>query len=106
MDFPPVPLPIKRRIEFSASRRHADRRGVSQLTLCKVTALQHESRDDTVERAPFVSKSVLASREFTEVPGGFGDNVIVELEDDATSVLVVDGDIKLVAKDTDRKIGM
>ena len=81
-------------------------RGGSQLTPCEVTALQHELGDDTVERASFVSKSILASREFTEVPGGFGDNIVVELEDDAASGVAVDGDIKLVEQDTDRKIGM
>ena len=59
-----------------------------------------------MERASFVSKSVLAGREFAEVLGGFGDNIVVELEDDATSGLVVDGDIKLVGQDTDRKIGI
>ena len=78
----------------------------SQLTPREVTALQHELGDDTVERTSFVSKSILASRELAEVPGGFGDNIVVELEDDATSGLAVNGDIKLVTQDTDRKIGM
>ena len=59
-----------------------------------------------MESASFVSKSVLASREFTEILGGVGDNIVVELEDDPTGLLAVDGDIKLVARDTDRKIGM
>jgi len=55
-----------------------------------------------VERTSFVSKSVLVRRELAEVPGGFGDNIVVELEDDAAGGLAVDSDIKLV----DRKIGM
>ena len=59
-----------------------------------------------MESAPLVSKSILASCELTEVPGGFGDNIVVELEDDATSGLAVDGDVKLVEQGMDRKIGM
>ena len=49
-----------------------------------------------METASFVSESVLAGGELTEVLGSLGNNIIVELEDDATSGLVVDGDIKLV----------
>jgi hypothetical protein len=69
---------------------------MGELTPGKVTALQHELGDDTVETASFVSKSVLAGGELTEVLGSLGNNIIVELEDDATSGLAVDGDIKLV----------
>ena len=95
MEFPPVPSPIKQRSEPSASRRHTDKKGGSQLTPGEVTALQHKLGDDTVERASFVSESMLAGGKLTEVLGGLGNNVVVELEDDATSGRAVDGDIKL-----------
>lgn len=48
-----------------------------------------------MERAPLVSKSVLFGRELTEVLGSFGNSFVVELEDDSTSGLAVDVDIKL-----------
>ena len=40
----------------------------------------------------------LTSGELTEVPRGLGDNVVKELEDDATGGLSVDVDVKLEAK--------
>jgi hypothetical protein len=48
-----------------------------------------------MERASFVSISVLAGSELTEVPGRLGNNIVVELEDDATGGFAVDGDVKL-----------
>jgi len=54
-----------------------------------------------MERTPLVSESVLASCELTEVLGRLGDDIVVQLEDDATSGLVVDIDIEL---DTKRKM--
>ena len=74
---------------------HSGKKGGSKLTLGEVTTLQHEVGDDTMERAPFVSISVLAGSELTEVPGRLGNNLVVEPEDDATGGLAVDGDIKL-----------
>ena len=52
-----------------------------------------------MERAPFVSESVLASSKLAEVFRRLGNLVIVELEDDATGVPVVDTDIKLCLSD-------
>jgi len=49
-----------------------------------------------VERASFVSVSLPAGSKLTEVFGGLGNNIIVELEDNATGGLAADGDIKLV----------
>lgn len=48
-----------------------------------------------MESAAFVSESVLASSELTEVLGSLRNNVVVELEDDTAGRLIVDGDIKL-----------
>lgn len=70
-------------------------RGGFKLTPGKVTTLQHEFRDDTVEGASFVSKSVLVGSELTEVPGGLGNDFVVEPEDDATQGRAVDFDVKL-----------
>ena len=55
-------------------------------------------RDDTVEAGALVAEAVLACGELTEVPRGLGDNVVKELEDDATGGLSVDVDVKLEAK--------
>lgn len=62
------------------------------VALGEVTSLQHEVGDDTVEARALVSESVLASAELTEVLSGLGDNLVVELEDDLSGVLAVDGD--------------
>lgn len=48
-----------------------------------------------MERAAFVSKSVLTGGEFTEVLGSLGNNIVIELEDDTTGGVSVDGNIKL-----------
>lgn len=50
----------------------------------EVTALEHELGDDTVERRALVAEAVLASAELQEVTGGLGNDVVVELEVDAT----------------------
>ena len=49
-----------------------------------------------MERTSSVSETVLASGEFTEVTGGLGNHIIVQLEDDATERLLVRGNVKLV----------
>jgi len=43
---------------------------------------------------------VLARGELTEIFGGFGNNIVVELEDDATSGLAVNSNIELCLSDT------
>lgn len=50
----------------------------------EVTALQHERWDDTVERAALVAEALLTSAESTEVFGGLGDYIIIQLEVDAS----------------------
>ena len=49
----------------------------------KVTALEHELRDHTMELGARVPEALLAGAEGTEVLGGFGDDVVVEVEVDA-----------------------
>jgi hypothetical protein len=55
-------------------------------------------RDDTMELAALVTEPGPSSRELAEVTGGFGAFFIVELEDDSTGGLGVDGDVKLQAR--------
>lgn len=66
------------------------------LTLGEVTALQHEAGDYTMERTSSVPESVVASCELTEVLGRLGDDIVVQLEYDATGGLAVNTDIELV----------
>ena len=51
--------------------------------------------DDPVEGGALVAVTVLASGELTEVPSGLGNHVVVELEDDATRLLIADRDVEL-----------
>ena len=48
-----------------------------------------------MERAVRVAETVLAGRELAEVAGGLGDDVVIELEDDAARGLAADGNIEL-----------
>ncbi len=66
----------------------ADRQlGDSHVAAGKVTALEHEVRDDAVEAGAAVAETVLASAELPEVAGGLRDNVVEEVEDDTALLL-------------------
>jgi len=52
----------------------------------EVTTLKHKVRDDTVESRALVAEALLAGAESTEVRGGLGDNIIVEVEGNATGL--------------------
>jgi uncharacterized membrane protein YdbT with pleckstrin-like domain len=88
------------------------------VTVRKVAALEHELKkehgevlirmlgphvrvkdtyagDDAVERATRVAKPMLARRELTEVLSSLRDDVVIELERNATSRLRVHRDIEL-----------
>ena len=69
---------------------------VLTVTTGEVTTLEHEVGDDTVEGRALVAETVFTSGELTEVLRGPRDNIVEELEDDATSGLVVDGDVELI----------
>ncbi len=81
--------------EFSAVDRALLPRGVR---LAQVAALEHEVGDDAMEVVARVSEAVLSCSELTEVARGLGDDIVVQLECDPASSLVVDGDIKLTSK--------
>ena len=53
----------------------------------EVTSLKHELGDDTVEGRALVAKAILAGAELTEVAGGLGNDVVVELEVDTAALL-------------------
>lgn len=64
---------------------------------CEITTLDHELLDDAVESRTFVRKLVarlayafLASAEGTEVFCGFGNDIVVQLESDASLGLIAD----------------
>lgn len=61
----------------------------------EITTLQHEAGDHTVEAGTLVSESFLAGAEGAEVLGCFGDDVVVEVEDDPGGWAVVDGDVEV-----------
>lgn len=44
-----------------------------------VTTLEHEVGDDTVEAGALVAVALLAGAESTEVLGGLGDDVVLEM---------------------------
>jgi hypothetical protein len=54
----------------------------SYITTSEVTTLQHELGNDAMELAALVSETLLTSAESSEVLGGLGDNVVVEVEVD------------------------
>lgn len=53
----------------------------------EVTTLKHELGNDAVELGAGVAEALLAGAESTEVLSGLGDDLIVELEVDATGLL-------------------
>jgi hypothetical protein len=60
----------------------------STVTAGEVTALEHEVGDDSVEGRALVAEALLAGAESTEVGGGLGDNVVIEVEVDAAGLLL------------------
>lgn len=56
----------------------------SAITIGEVTALDHESLDDTVEGRPFVAKALFASAESTEVLCGLGYGFAIKANNDSS----------------------
>lgn len=56
----------------------------TNITAGEVTTLEHELGDDTVEGRALVTLTLGLGAELSEVLGGLGDNVVVELEVNAT----------------------
>ena len=76
----------------------AERAGSTYVATGKVTALQHELRDDAVELGVLVAKALLAGAEGAEVLGRLGDDVVVELEVDAAVLLCRDGTLAIAQR--------
>lgn len=57
---------------------------MTYVTTSEVSTLKHELRDHTVELAVLVAEAGLTSAELQEVFGRLGDDVVEELEVDAT----------------------
>ncbi len=55
----------------------------SYIATGEVAALEHEVRDDAVERGALIAEALLAGAEGTEVLGGLGDNVVKQVEANA-----------------------
>lgn len=62
----------------------------------EVSSLEHELGDDTVEGRTSVSESLLAGAESAEVLSSLWDNVVVEVEVDATGLLWKKIDVSMV----------
>ena len=71
--------------------------GHTHVATSEVTTLKHELRDDTVEFGALVSKALFASAESTEVLSCLGDDVVEELEVDATGLLCEAGKRQQIA---------
>lgn len=48
-----------------------------------------------MERASLIPEPLLACAKLTEVPGGLGNDVVIDLDDNSTGFLVGDGDVEL-----------
>lgn len=56
----------------------------------EVTALEHEIRDDTMETGAGVAEALFASAKSTEILSGLGNDVVVKVEFDSTSLFCDD----------------
>lgn len=65
------------------------------ITLGKVSTLDHESLDDTVEGRPLISKVLLASRQCSEVLGCLGHSLAIQTHHDAAHGLVAMADVEV-----------
>ena len=61
--------------------------GSTHIATSKVTTLEHELRDDTVELGARVAEALLTRAQGAEVLGCFGDDVVIEVEIDASGLL-------------------
>lgn len=51
--------------------------------VCEVTTLEHEVGDDTVEAGASIAEALLTSGKSAEVLSSLGNDIVVELKDDA-----------------------
>jgi len=72
-----------------------DRSTTSAVVGGEITALKHEPRDHAVEGGIRVTITLLTSREHSEVLCGLGNDTVVQCENDSTSLISTDSDVKL-----------
>ena len=72
-----------------------DRSTTSAVVGGEITALKHEPRDHAVEGGIRVTITLLTSREHSEVLCGLGNDTVVQCENDSTSRISTDSDVKL-----------
>ena len=107
MDFPPVPCgfpyisccalkPVVGCEVYSgdASRSSADVTA-TYIARSEITTLQHKAGDHAMEAGTLVSEALLAGAEGAEVLGCFGDDVVVEVKDNASGWAVGDSDVEV-----------
>ncbi len=83
-------------IEKKKGRRGLHTRlATGSISLGKVTALDHERLDDTMEGRALVAEALLSSGQSAEVLGGLGDGLAVETNDNAAGRLVANGDVEV-----------
>ncbi len=58
----------------------------THITTGEVTALQHETRNDTVKFGSSVAEALLSGAKGTEVFSGSGDDIVIEDEVDPTGL--------------------
>ena len=75
--------------------RAVDGLSTRAITASKVTALEHELGDDTMEAGALVAETWGSLCELEEILRGLGDNIVEEVKVDTTGVLAVDGDVEL-----------
>lgn len=61
----------------------------------EVTTLKHEGWDDAMEARASISITILTSAQLAEISRGLRYNVIKEFENNAPSIVTVDGDVEL-----------
>lgn len=67
----------------------------SAVVVGEISTLSHELVDDAMESGVFVAKSFFSSAESSEVFGGLGNNIAIELESDSLGFTTTDADIKV-----------
>jgi len=75
----------------------------------EVATLQHELRNDSVELAALVAEALLAGAESTEVLGGLGNYIVIEVEVDTSSLGRRDraaGSLSIVSSFVESSVGV
>ena len=72
-----------------------DRFTTRSISPSKITTLEHELGDHTMESRSCVSEAILAGAELAEVACRYGHDIVIQLEHDPTSWPSCDSDIEL-----------